>query len=191
LPNLSHIFKQYSLKQILVRFAEEYIWWIIRSWPGFEGVYMRYLFLKCTTARLDGFCWISRGCTIWNSYGISIGKNFASNQNLLLDGIGGIEIGDDVGIGPNTVMLSHGHSMLRKGDYSSEQAYRIKPIKIGSRAWIGANCFIKEGVTIGQDAVVGACSNVITDVPDNGRVIGSPARPYTQAMRDLLSQVGR
>lgn len=188
MPNVKHVLSQYSLKQLLVRLAEEYLWWVIRSWPGFEGVFLRYLFLKCTAVRVAGFCWFSQGCTISNSYGLSIGKNFAINRNVLIDAIGGIEIGDDVGIGPNCVLLSHEHSMLSKGDYSSERAYRRKSIKIGSRVWIGANCFIKAGVTIGDDAVVGACSNVITDVPKNGRVIGAPARPYAQVMREFLSQ---
>ena len=188
MPNVKHILSQYSLKQLLVRLAEEYIWWIIRSLPGFEGVFLRHIFLKCTAARVAGFCWISQGCTISNSYGLSIGKNFATNRHVLIDAIGGIEIGDEVGIGPNCVLLSHEHSMLSKGDYSSERVYRRKSIKIGSRVWIGANCFIKAGVTIGDNAVVGACSNVITDVPENGRVIGSPARPYAQIMRELLSQ---
>jgi acetyltransferase-like isoleucine patch superfamily enzyme len=77
--------------------------------------------------------------------------------------------------------------MLTKESYASPRAYRRKPIKIGTGVWIGANCFIKAGVSIGNAAVVGACSNVVSDVPDNGRVIGSPARPYVAAMRDLLA----
>jgi acetyltransferase-like isoleucine patch superfamily enzyme len=188
IPNVKHILSQYSLKEFLIRGAEEYIWWIIRNWPGFEGVVLRYLFLKCTTKRLAGFCWISRGCTIVNSYGLSIGKNFATNQNVLIDALGGIEIGDNTGIGPNCVIIAQEHSMLSKEGYASRQAYRRKSIKIGSNVWIGSNCFIKAGVTIGDHAVIGACSNVITDVPANGRVIGSPARPYVEVMREFLSK---
>jgi acetyltransferase-like isoleucine patch superfamily enzyme len=186
--NVKHMISQYKVSQFLIRVMEEYIWFIIRSWPGFEGVVLRYLFLKGTTARLSGFCWISQGCTIANSYGLSIGKNFAINRNVLIDAIGGIEIGDNTGIGPNCVLLSHEHSMLTKGDYTNERAYKRKTIKIGSRVWIGSNCFIKAGVTIGDDAVIGACSSVITDVRENGRVIGSPARPYFEVMREFLSQ---
>lgn len=187
IPNVRSILSGYSAKQFLVRVAEEYIWWILRSLPGYEGVMLRYLFLKCTTKRLAGFCWISQGCTIANSHSLSIGKGFCINRNVMIDAIGGMEIGDDANIGPNCVLLSHEHSMLTKGSYVSQQAYRRKPIRIGSGVWIGANCFIKAGVSIGDAAVVGACSNVVGDVPDNGRVIGSPARPYVAAMRDLLA----
>jgi acetyltransferase-like isoleucine patch superfamily enzyme len=187
LPNIRLVLGQYTLRQLLVRFAEEYLWWLIRSLPGFEGIFLRYLFLKLTARKLDGFCWISQGCTLSNSYGLSIGRNFATNRNLLIDGIGGIEIGDDTGIGPNCVILSHEHTMLTSGDYSGEPAYRKRPIQIGSRVWIGANTFIKSGVTLGDGCVIGACSNVVTDVPPNARVIGSPARPYTEVMREMLT----
>lgn len=184
--NVRRILLQYRAKHLLVRIAEEYLWWIIRSWPGFEGVALRYLFLKCTTEELAGFCWISQGCAIYNSYGLRIGRNFATNRNILIDAIGGIEIGDNVGIGPNSVIIAQEHSMLSLEGYFGQEHSRRKPIKIGEDAWIGANCFIKAGVTIGARAVVGACSNVIADVPENGRVIGSPARPYTEALREWL-----
>jgi maltose O-acetyltransferase len=187
LPNVKRILAGYSLRQLLVRVAEEYLWWIIRSWPGYEGVWLRYAFLKCTTKRLAGFCWISQGCTVSNSHSLSIGKGFCAARNVLIDAIGGIEIGDDANIGRNCVVLAHEHSMLTKGSFTGPQAYTRKPIKIGTGAWIGSNCFVKAGVTIGDHAVVGACSNVMTDVPSNGRVIGSPARPLVQAMRELLA----
>jgi acetyltransferase-like isoleucine patch superfamily enzyme len=187
IPNFRGLLASYSARQLFVRLAEEYLWWIIRSWPGFEGVALRYLFLRGTAKRVDGFCWISQGCTISNSYGLSIGKGFATARNVLIDAVGGIEIGDDTGIGPNTVILAQEHSMLTDEHYGKDRSYRKKPIRIGSGVWIGANCFIKAGVSIGDAAVVGACSNVIADVPSNGRVIGSPARPYTVVMREYLA----
>lgn len=177
----------YTWKQILVRVAEEYVWWLIRSLPGFLGLWLRYLFLKCTTKRLDGFCWISQGCVFYNSYNLSIGREFAINRNVLIDAMGGVEIGDKTGIGPNCVLIAHEHGMFSQ-EYFSEASRKLKPIRLGSDVWIGSNCFIKAGVTIGDRAVVAACSNVIEDVPPNGRVIGSPARPYLQVIREQLEQ---
>ena len=184
LVNVGSILRGYSLKQLLVRVAEEYLWWIIRSWPGFEGVVMRHLFLKVTTKRLDGFCWIAQGCTIYNSHNLSIGKHFATSRNVFLDAIAGMEIGDDTGIGPNSVILAQEHRTVSVGGHFGPQAHRLAPIRLGSRVWVGANCFIKAGVTVGDDAVIAANSNVIADVPAGGRVIGSPAQPYFQALRD-------
>ncbi len=183
-----NIVRKYSFKHLLVRFAEEYLWWIVKNWPGVEGVTFRYLFLKCTTKRIDGFCWISKGCTIVNSYGLTIGKSFAINTNVLIDGIGGIEIGDNSGIGPNSVLISQEHKMLSQYGYVGGESHKnsqLKPIRLGSDVWIGANCFIKAGVTIGNQTVVGACSTVVSDLPKGSKVIGSPARSYFQAMREL------
>jgi acetyltransferase-like isoleucine patch superfamily enzyme len=191
MPNVKQVLARYKLKQFIVRIAEEYLWWIVKSLPGYEGLYLRYWFLKCTTRKIDGFCWISQGCRILNSHSLSIGKNFATNANVLIDALGGIDIGDNTGIGPNCVLIAQEHNMLSKygvvGDESHKNQH-IKPISIGSDVWIGANCFIKAGITIGDHAVVGACSNVITDVPQRMTVIGSPARPYTQVMREFLSR---
>lgn len=185
LVGIKRVLGGYRLRELMVRVAEEYLWWLIKSLPGLEGVFLRYLFLKATTRRLDGFCWIGRGCTIVNSFGLSIGKGFATSTNILMDGLAGIEIGDNTGIGPNSVIIAQEHSMMSPARFGADEAYRSKGIRIGSNVWIGANCFIKAGVTLGDHAVVGACSNVIQDVPPNGRVIGSPARPYFQVMREF------
>ena len=185
LVDVRGVLSSYGPRQFLVRLAEEYLWWIIRSWPGFEGVFFRYLFLRVTTKRLDGFCWIAQGCSIANTYDLSIGRGFATSRNVMIDALGGIDIGDDTGIGPNSVVLALEHRMISQGGPFGPNARRRTPIRIGSRVWIGANCFIKAGVAIGDDAVIGACSNVIDDVPPGGRVIGSPARPYVTVVREM------
>jgi galactoside O-acetyltransferase len=51
-----------------------------------------------------------------------------------------------------------------------------KPILIKSNAWIGMNCIILRGVTIGEGAIVGAGSVVTKDVPDWTVVGGNPAK---------------
>lgn len=50
------------------------------------------------------------------------------------------------------------------------------PVVIRDKAWIGFNVSILKGVTIGQGAVVGACSVVTRDVPPYSVVVGNPAR---------------
>jgi galactoside O-acetyltransferase len=126
-----------------------------------------------------------------NSYNLAIGKGFATNQNVVLDAIGGIEIGDETGIGPNCVILAHEHSMLGRGNYTQGSSYKRRPVNIGSRVWIGANCFVKCGITIGDNVVIGACSNVVSDIPANAQYIGSVARPYFQVMRDFVTTTAR
>ena len=52
----------------------------------------------------------------------------------------------------------------------------IKPVRICRYAWIGQNAFIMKGVTIGEGAVVGVNSVVLTDVPPYSVAMGNPAR---------------
>lgn len=51
-------------------------------------------------------------------------------------------------------------------------------VNIGDRTWIGMGSSIKEGVNVGANVVVGAGSTVISDIKDNDKVMGSPARIY-------------
>jgi acetyltransferase-like isoleucine patch superfamily enzyme len=52
----------------------------------------------------------------------------------------------------------------------------IKPVRICKNAWIGQNAFILKGVTVGEGAVVGVNSVVVTDVPAYTVAMGNPAR---------------
>ena len=52
----------------------------------------------------------------------------------------------------------------------------IKPVRVCRRAWIGQNSFILKGVTVGEGAIIGVNSVVITDVPAYSVVMGNPAR---------------
>lgn len=52
----------------------------------------------------------------------------------------------------------------------------IKPVRICRYAWIGQNSFILKGVTVGEGAVVGVGSVVVSDVPPYSVVMGNPAR---------------
>lgn len=51
-----------------------------------------------------------------------------------------------------------------------------KPVHIKRNVWIGVNVTILPGVTIGENAIIGACAVVTKDVPDNAVAVGNPAR---------------
>lgn len=60
-----------------------------------------------------------------------------------------------------------------------------RPIKINDNVWIGANCIILPGVTIGEGSVIGAGSVVTKDIPARTIVAGNPARPIEKKEGDL------
>jgi maltose O-acetyltransferase len=55
-----------------------------------------------------------------------------------------------------------------------------RPIRIGRNVWIGGGAILLPGVTVGDDAVIGAGSVVTRDVPAGATVIGNPARVRAQ-----------
>jgi len=58
----------------------------------------------------------------------------------------------------------------------SKQKDIIKLITIEDEVWIGANCVITIGVTIGKHSIVGAGSVVTKDIPPYCIAVGNPAR---------------
>jgi acetyltransferase-like isoleucine patch superfamily enzyme len=104
---------------------------------------------------------------------IRVGRNVFVNQNCTFYDLGGLDIGDDVLIGPNVSIITAGHPL----DPSQRRAVTIgKPIVIERNVWIGAGATIIGGVTVGENAVVAAGAVVTKDVPPNTLVGGNPAR---------------
>ncbi|WP_437998785.1 DapH/DapD/GlmU-related protein [Sorangium sp. So ce185] len=104
---------------------------------------------------------------------IRVGKNVFINQCCHLMDIGGIEIGDDVMLGPKVNLITSYHPVERAERRARALA---KPIVLKKNVWISAAATILAGVTIGEDAVVAAGAVVTHDVPARCVVAGVPAR---------------
>ncbi|MFY0253347.1 acyltransferase [Chitinophaga sp. 30R24] len=69
--------------------------------------------------------------------------------------------------------IRQGKGFIKNKNWS---VVNTKPIKICSNVWIGMNCLILKGVTIGEGAIIGAGSVVTKDVAPWTVVAGNPAR---------------
>lgn len=104
---------------------------------------------------------------------ITVGRNVFVNQNCTFYDLGGLDIADDVMIGPNVSIITTGHPL----DPSERRAAVIaKPVVIERNVWIAAGAIIIGGVTVGENSVVAAGAVVTKDVPPNTLVGGNPAR---------------
>ncbi len=101
---------------------------------------------------------------------VKIGKNVVVMPGCLMMSAGGITIDDGAMIAANVQLISNNHDLYER------QVITCKPVHIGKNAWIGAGATILPGVTVGDNAVVGAASVVTKDVIPNTIVAGNPAR---------------
>ncbi|HPO12302.1 MAG TPA: acyltransferase [Candidatus Hydrogenedentes bacterium] len=85
-----------------------------------------------------------------------------------------IKIGDHVCISNDVTFVNHGLTFPFQEKYASLTAFG--PIEIKDNCQIGVRATILPNVTIGPNAIVGACSVVASDVPPNTVVAGNPAR---------------
>jgi acetyltransferase-like isoleucine patch superfamily enzyme len=104
---------------------------------------------------------------------IRVGRNVFINQNCTFYDLAGIDIGDDVMIGPNVSLITSGHPIAPSQRRTGVVA---KPITIERNVWIAAGATVIGGVTVGENSVVAAGSVVTRDVPSNTLVGGNPAR---------------
>lgn len=84
---------------------------------------------------------------------------------------------DRITLGRNCVIAQEAYLCAGSHDFERESLPLVTaPIAIGVAAFVGARAFILPGITIGDGAIVGACSVVTRDVAAGQRVKGNPAR---------------
>ena len=90
----------------------------------------------------------------------------------------GVEIEDECFIGHGVMFTNdvYPSAVNRDGSLQTEADWQVVKTKIKRRASIGSNATIIAGVTIGENALVGAGAVVTRDVPDFAVVAGVPAR---------------
>lgn len=90
--------------------------------------------------------------------------------------IGPVSIGDNVMFAQHVVVSGLNHAYKDISTPPALQKVECNIISISDDVWIGANCVITAGVSIGKHSVVGAGSVVTKSIPDYCIVVGNPAR---------------
>lgn len=115
---------------------------------------------------------------------IEIGDNVFIGHYSILDGTGGLEIGEGAQLAAWIGVYTHSsHIAIRlygrhyqEVPEADKKGYLIAPVSIGRYSFIGAGSIILPGVTIGNGALVSAGSVVKKNVGDFEFVGGNPAR---------------
>ncbi|MFC8934586.1 acyltransferase [Rhodococcus sp. NPDC057135] len=144
---------------------------------------------------------IMNGLAISNG-NVSVGRDFNAGRGAIISAPHGLNIGDNVSVGPRTVIQVDGsigsHVMIGMNVYivgredhaidevgipmlastwvGDREPGARDSVEIGTDVWIGACSVILSGVTIGDGAVIGAGSVVTSDVESFSVNVGVPAR---------------
>jgi len=115
--------------------------------------------------------------------GTKIGDNVAIGHQAFLEETRPwlIEIGNDVVVGPRTIITVQDGSYHRS---NPEYPTIKKKVVIEDSVYIGAGVNIIRGVRIGENSIIGAGSVVIHDIPPNSVAVGNPAR-VIKSTKDL------
>ncbi|WP_407455419.1 sugar O-acetyltransferase [Ligilactobacillus aviarius] len=107
-------------------------------------------------------------------FNITMGNEVFLNHDCTLMDYAPITIGNQANIAPKVGMYTAQPALdPQKREHHIMTA---RPITIKNNVWIGGNVCILGGVTIGNNAIIGAGSVVDHDVPDNAVVVGNPAK---------------
>lgn len=98
-----------------------------------------------------------------------------------------VKIGNHVSISNGTIFITHHGEYWVFRDNSNEFNCYEK-IVVGNNVFIGQNCIILPGVTIGDNVVIGAFSIVNKDVPSNSVFAGNPAK-YINSIDNLKANM--
>ena len=112
-----------------------------------------------------------------NSYvygDVTVGKGTWIGPMTLLDGSGGLTIGDHCSISAGVQIYTH--DTVKWAVSGGQAEYERTAVKIGSCCYIGSQTVIARGVTIGDHCVIGACSFVNRDIAPHSVAFGAPAR---------------
>jgi acetyltransferase-like isoleucine patch superfamily enzyme len=155
--------------------------WLCSFWPKSFMIYGHFNQVRKKYQKLTR---ISSSAKLSFRSQIDISNHVWIGHFSLLDGLGGITIGEGVHIASHCCIYSHSsqNSIRLLGKKYIEMpaqkrpGYIIKKVTIGEYTFIGTSSVILPGVSIGKGCIVGAGSIISKDVPDFSVVVGNPGR---------------
>lgn len=141
---------------------------------GDEEIDLRNKIMKQLFKNVGENVWIEPDFRCEFGKNITIGDNVYINFGCIILDCSEVTIGSNTLLGPNIGLYAANHSTdpterINGGCYG-------KPIHIGNNVWLGGDVKVLQGVTIGDNTIIGAGSIVTKDIPDNVIAVGNPCK---------------
>lgn len=132
---------------------------------------------------------------------VSPGSIFSDPENIIwhdniyigpfafICAVGGLEIGDNVIIGPRVTIHTSNHRYENATMLPYDGVSYLQKVTIEKNVWIGDGVMIVPGVTVGEGAVIAMGSVVTRDVPKFALVGGNPARVLKERDRQKYQEL--
>ncbi len=104
---------------------------------------------------------------------VRVGENTWIGPFTVLDGSGGLKIGNNCSISAGVQIYSH--DSVNWAVSGGKDPYEYSPTNIGNNCYIGPNVVIVKGVIIGDNTIIGANSFVNKSFPAGSKIAGNPA----------------
>jgi putative colanic acid biosynthesis acetyltransferase WcaF len=156
-------------------------WFLLRPSPQFLYGWRRFL-LRLFGAKIGKQVLIRPSVQITYPWKVAIGDYSWIGDEVVLYSLG------EIIIGSNSVISQRSYICTGSHNYTSPSFdIYTKPIHIGNQVWVAADVFIAPGVNIGDGAVIGVRSSVLTDLPPGMICYGNPAVPVKR--RSIMVKV--
>jgi putative colanic acid biosynthesis acetyltransferase WcaF len=149
----------------------EFCWTMFCRWTPKPLNRWRLLWLRLFGARLTGRPFVHQRARIAMPWNLTLHHRACLGDRAEAYSLGPVMIGEGATVAQGACLCAGTH------DFEDPAMPLVThPVVIGRGAFLGARAFILPGVTVGERAVIGACSVVTRDVPAGTVVAGNPAR---------------
>ena len=168
--------EQVSIADAIFKYTiRDFISGMVNLTPASVGIGTRMLWYKLILKSCGKGLLMKSMTTIKFPERVSIGNHVGISEYTLLDGDGGITIGDFTRIASHVSIIAFSHNFMDRNVPVKLQGKISKGITIGEDCWIGTGVRILDGVVVGKGAVIGAGSVVTKNIPPYSIAVGIPA----------------
>lgn len=176
--------KKIKLKSFLFRFYEGCYRYLMEKISMLPSNFIRVFFYKrIFRMKIGKHVVIHHKLEIRDGFKIVIGNGTVIGDSCLLDGRGGLEIGQNCNFSSNVSVYTMEH------DYnSSDFGGKSLPVVIGNRVWLSCNTIVLPGVTIEEGGVLAAGAVATKKIDGFSVYVGIPAKKKVERSKELVYQ---